>query len=246
MKLHVAEQEVEFIKPRDFTTDMILLRVLGTRHASRFFELSKKKTSLSRPGLFYGKAVGSMPSHCTSDLHFSPVFYQKPNKQISESLICRNTSFLLQLLSNWVRLGFKSTSGRGQTPVKPDIRGNPASVFGSEQGLGLWGSEAQRLRGSEAVRLRVQTAAIKAAARGDRRRRRKLRRLRSILIHFQLLVCLYGFGCTSDRRSISERRPEEEGGSGSILIIKQVSRMNIWCGTTTTVFVCSSSSAKLS
>lgn len=51
----------------------------------------------------------------------------------------------------------------------------------------------------------------------------------SILIHFQLLVRLYGFASVSDRRSISQLRGEEEEESGSILIIKQVSWMNILC-----------------
>lgn len=53
----------------------------------------------------------------------------------------------------------------------------------------------------------------------------------SILIHFQLLVRLYGFASVSDWRSISQLRGEEEEESGSIVIIKQVSWMNILCGT---------------
>lgn len=52
----------------------------------------------------------------------------------------------------------------------------------------------------------------------------------SILIHFQLLVCLHGFAPVSDRRSISRRRGEEGEGGRSILIMKQVSWMNILCG----------------
>lgn len=59
----------------------------------------------------------------------------------------------------------------------------------------------------------------------------------SILIHFQLLVCLYGFASVSDRGSISQRRRGDEEGGGSILIIKQVSWMNILCGTAAAVFV---------
>lgn len=59
----------------------------------------------------------------------------------------------------------------------------------------------------------------------------------SILIHFQLLVCVYGFASVSDWRSISQRRGEEEEGSGSILIIKQVSWMNILCRMAAAVFV---------
>lgn len=57
----------------------------------------------------------------------------------------------------------------------------------------------------------------------------------SILIHFQLLVRLYGFASVSDRRSISQLRGEEEEESGSILIIKQVSWMNILCETAAAV-----------